>query len=62
MDVEQLPGVILLTLICFVAAMGLWYFSLQRGSLKMKQFAVMIGAIPMLIIGLNLASVLVRLG
>src|SRR5947208_1421733 len=56
MDVEQLPGEILPILICLLAAMGLWYLSIRRGSLKMKQFAVMIGAMPVLVIGLNLAS------
>jgi hypothetical protein len=56
MDVEQLPEAILLILICVLAAMGLWYLSIRRGSLKMRQFAVMIGAMPLLIIGLNLAS------
>jgi hypothetical protein len=56
MDVEQLPGAVLLILICVLAAMGLWYLSIRRGGLKMEQFAVMIGAVPVLIIGLNLAS------
>ena len=56
MDIEQLPGMILLALICVLAAMGLWYLSIRSRSLKMKQFAVMIGAIPVLVIGLNIAS------
>ena len=56
MDVEQLPGAVLLTAICILAAMGLWYLSIRRGSLKMKQFAVMIAAMPVLFVGLNLAA------
>src|SRR5690349_19114219 len=56
MDIEQLPGMILLALLCIVAAMGLWYLSIRTSSLRMKQFAVMIGAIPVLVIGLNLGS------
>jgi hypothetical protein len=56
MDVEQFPGAIMLALICVLAATGLWFLSIRLRSLKMKQFAVMIGAIPVLIIGLNLAS------
>ena len=56
MDIEQLPSLILLALICLLAAMGLWYLALRRDSLKLKQFAVMIGAIPVLVIGMNLAS------
>jgi hypothetical protein len=55
-DLEQLPAAILLAVICIFAAMGLWYLSIRSGSLKMKQFAVLIAVIPVLVIGLNFAS------
>ena len=56
MDGEQLTGGILLTLICVIAALGLWYAGVRLGSLKAKQFAVMIGIMPMLASGLQLGS------
>ena len=47
---------ILLALICVVLALSLWYVGVRRGSLKAKQFAVMIGIMPVLAIGLQFAN------
>ena len=54
MDIQQLPALLILTLVCALVAMGLWYLSLRFGSKSLKQFAVMIGAIPVLVIGVTL--------
>ncbi len=56
MNPDQLPAAIVLALICVILALGLWYLGVRRGSLKAKQFAVMIGIVPVLVIGLQLAN------
>jgi hypothetical protein len=52
-DIEQLPALIVLTVVCLFAALGLWYLGIRRGSLGFKQVAVMVGLIPVLVIGLQ---------
>jgi hypothetical protein len=56
MAAEHIPGAILLTLICLLIALGLWYLGLRYNKLKLKQFAVMIGVMPVIGIGLQLGS------
>ena len=46
MNLENPPQAILAAVLCVIVAMGLWYLGLSRGSLKIKQFAVMIGIFP----------------
>jgi hypothetical protein len=48
-NIGNLPQLILAAVVCIITAMGLWYLGLSRGSLKIKQFAVMIGVFPVLI-------------
>src|SRR5258708_10044129 len=53
MGTEHLPGQILLTLICIVLAMGLWYLGLRSGKQTFKQLAVMIALAPIIGLGLG---------
>ena len=48
-NIGNLPQLIFAAVACIIAAMGLWYLGLSRGSLKIKQFAVMIGIFPVFI-------------
>jgi hypothetical protein len=52
MNLEQLPAAIFGTLICVIAGMGLWYLGISRGSLKLKQIAVMVGIFPLFVAGI----------
>ncbi len=52
MNLESLPQALLLAVICVTAAMGLWYLGISRGSLTLKQFAVVLGIFPLLAAGL----------
>jgi hypothetical protein len=53
MGTEHLPGQILLTLICIVLAMGLWYLWQRSGRRAFKQFAILIAIAPIVGIGLG---------
>jgi len=53
MGTEHLLGQILLTLICVVLAMGLWYLGLRSGKQGLKQLAVMIAIAPVIGLGLG---------
>ncbi len=55
-DLEQLPALIILTLVCTILALGLWYLGLRRNTSGPKVIAVAIGFIPVLTIGLQFAS------
>jgi hypothetical protein len=54
MDTEQTTGAILLTLICVVGALGLWYCGVRWNKLGFKQVAVMVGIAPVIGLGLQL--------
>ena len=56
METDQLFGAILLTLICILGAMGLWYLGLRRNLLAAKQAAVMLAIAPVIGIGLQVAG------
>jgi len=53
MNLENAPQAILAAVFCIIVAMGLWYLGLSRGSLKIKQIAVMIGIFPLLIVAIS---------
>jgi hypothetical protein len=55
-DTEQLPVAIAITVVCFFAVLGLWHVGQRSGSKVAKQMAVMVGLIPVLIFGLQVAS------
>jgi hypothetical protein len=56
MDPEQVPGAILLTLLCVVGALGLWYCGVRWNRLGFKQVAVMVGIAPVIGVGLQIAE------
>jgi hypothetical protein len=56
MNLESLPQALLLAVICVLAAMGLWYLGISRGSLKLKQLAAMLGIFPIFAAGLVFLS------
>jgi hypothetical protein len=54
MDAEQTSGAILLTLVCVVGALGLWYCGVRWNRLGFKQLAVMLGIAPVIGLGLQI--------
>ena len=56
MALEQLPAQIILTLVCIILALGLWYLGLRLNTSGPKIVAVGIGFIPVLTFGLQFAS------
>lgn len=56
MNLEALPGAILIVLISIAAALGLWYLSLRFRQPRLKVIAVMIGIFPLLGFGLQIAA------
>ena len=59
MDTASSPsplGAILLTLICAVIALGLWYAAVRFNKLQFKLMAVMIGAMPVIGLGIQFGS------
>ncbi|HLJ49489.1 MAG TPA: hypothetical protein VKU01_25925 [Bryobacteraceae bacterium] len=60
MNPEQIPGAILLTLVCLVGALGMWYAGMRRNRTGLKQMAVMLGIAPFLGIGIQIASPLLN--
>ncbi len=53
---EGLPGALIMILVCLVAAAGLWYVAIRFRQPRLKVFAVMIAAFPIMGFGLNIAS------
>src|SRR5215471_709506 len=56
MDLSQLPVLIMLVLVSVTGAGGLWYFGIRTGSRLLKHLAVMLGALPVVVIGAEVAS------
>src|SRR5437016_7402977 len=58
MQLERLPGAILIVLIGVVAALGVWYLAIRLNQPRLKMIAVMIGVFPLLGFGLQIAAYL----
>ena len=56
MFADQLEAALFFTAVCVLLALGLWYLGIRRGSLRAKQFAVMIGIAPVLIFAIEVAG------
>ncbi len=56
MDLERLPAAILIVLVAFAVALGIWYLAIRLGQPKLKMIAVIIGAFPVLGFGLQIAA------
>ncbi len=56
MNLEHVPGAILLTLICLLVALGLGLLGMRLRNRMLKQLAVMIGIAPVIGIGLRLGA------
>jgi hypothetical protein len=56
MDLERLPGAILIVLVCVVVGLGLWYLAVRQHQPRLKLIAVLFGAFPVLGFGLQIAA------
>lgn len=56
MDLEQLSGAIIFPLIGIVAGLALWGLGIRLRQRRIKQFAVLLGLMPVLLVGLQFAS------
>lgn len=53
MEHDYITAAILLTLVCVVLALGLWYLGIRRNSRTPKQWAVLVALFPLLPLGLH---------
>ena len=53
MEHDFITAAILLTLVCVIIALGLWYLGIRRNSRTPKMWAVLVGLFPLLPIGLQ---------
>jgi len=60
MSLDQIPAFVTLTLVCVIGALGLWYLGIRRNSRSPKRYAVGLALFPVLIIGIELLSPLLR--
>ena len=53
---EGLPSALIVVLVCLIAAAGVWYLAIRCRQPRLKVFAVVIAAFPIMGFGLNIAS------
>jgi hypothetical protein len=61
-NVEHLPALIIFVLVSLVAALGIWYLSIQRNIPRLKMLAVMICVFPLLGVGLQVGFAVFGVG